>query len=170
MKWAKRCRLPLLLWILLLAGCAAEKPAALPPTADTLLSATPTAFETEERILALTVTANGKTADFTAVLANNSSAEALWELLGEGPLTVEAEDYGGFEKVGDLQRELPKNDAQITTEPGDLILYRGSAFVLYYGVNSWSFTRLGKLQNVTEAALKEALGAGSVTITLSRGE
>jgi len=103
----------------------------------------------------------------TATLADNSSAKALIELL---PLTIEMSDYGGFEKVGDLGAKLPTNDEQITTEAGDLILYQGGAFVIYYAPNSWSFTRLGKIDNVTAKELKEILGNGSVTVTLSPQE
>ena len=85
----------------------------------------------------------------TARLADNSSARALTELLREGDVTIDMRDYGGFEKVGDLPESLPRNDEPITTQAGDLILYQGDRFVLYYDVNSWDFTRLGWLENVT---------------------
>lgn len=104
---------------------------------------------------------------FTATLVDNSSAQALKELLAEGPLTIDMSDYGNFEKVGSLGTTLPRNDEQITTEPGDLILYQGNSFVIYYDTNSWNFTRLGKINNATQAELKEALGDGDVTVTLS---
>lgn len=104
---------------------------------------------------------------FTASLADNSSAEALKELLSQGPLTIEMHDYGNFEKVGPIGTDLPRNDEQITTEPGDLILYQGNSFVIYYDTNSWNFTRLGKINNATQEELKEALGSGNVTVTLS---
>ena len=61
---------------------------------------------------------------------------------------------------------LPRNDEQITTEAGDIILYQGSAFVIYYAPNSWNFTRLGKISDVTAEQLREILGDGDVTITL----
>jgi hypothetical protein len=76
-------------------------------------------------------------------------------------------DYGSMEKVGSLVTDLPRNDQQITTEAGDIILYQGNAFVIYYAPNSWNFTRLGKIENVTSEKLKEILGYGNVTITLS---
>jgi hypothetical protein len=76
-------------------------------------------------------------------------------------------DYGSMEKVGSLVTDLPRNDQQITTEAGDIILYQGNAFVIYYAPNSWNFTRLGKIENVTSEKLKEILGDGNVTITLS---
>lgn len=103
----------------------------------------------------------------TATLVDNSSAEALKEALAENPITIEMRDYGSMEKVGSLGMDLPRNDQQITTEAGDIILFQGSAFVIYYAPNSWNFTRLGKINDVTAEELKEILGDGSVTVTLS---
>lgn len=103
----------------------------------------------------------------TATLAENSSADALKEALAEGPITINMRDYESMEKVGSLGMDLPRNDEQITTEAGDIILYQGSAFVIYYAPNSWNFTRLGKIDNVTAAELKQILGDGNVTVTLS---
>ena len=107
----------------------------------------------------------GKT--FTATLADNSSAQALKEQLAKGSITVEMEDYANMEKVGSLGISLPRTDRPTTTGPGDIILYQGHNFVIYYDANSWSFTRLGKINNATQADLKAALGRGDVTVTLS---
>lgn len=104
---------------------------------------------------------------FTATLADNSSVEALKEILAEGSITIDMRDYGNMEKVGLLGTDLPRNDEQITTEPGDLILYQGNAFVIYYAPNSWNFTRIGKIDDTTQKELKEALGNGDVKVTLS---
>jgi hypothetical protein len=104
---------------------------------------------------------------YSATLADNSSARALKEMLAEGPVTINMSDYGNMEKVGVLGRTLPTNDKRRSTVPGDLILYQGNAFVIYYATNSWNLTRLGKINDVTQAELKEALGAGNVTVTLS---
>lgn len=106
----------------------------------------------------------------TAVLADNSSAEALKGILTSGPLTIDMSDYGNMEKVGPIGQSLPTNDEQITTGPGDIILYMGNSLVIYYDTNSWNLTRLGKIQDVTQAELKEILGNGSVTVTLSLEE
>jgi hypothetical protein len=103
----------------------------------------------------------------TATLVENSSVEALKAALSEGPITVDMRDYGNMEKVGPLGMDLPRNDQQITTEAGDIILYQGSALVIYYAPNSWNFTRLGKIDDVTPEELKETLGEGNVTVTLS---
>ncbi len=105
-----------------------------------------------------------------ATLVDNSSTEALKQALAEAPITIDMSDYGNMEKVGSFGRDFPRNDESITTEAGDLILYQGSAFVIYYAPNTWSFTRLGKIDNITALELKEVLGAGDVTVTLSLAE
>ena len=103
----------------------------------------------------------------TVTLVENSSVDALREVLSEGPITINMRDYGSMEKVGSLGMDLPRNDQQITTEAGDIILYQGNAFVIYYAPNSWNVTRLGKINNVTAEELRGILGDGFVTITLS---
>lgn len=103
----------------------------------------------------------------TASLEENSSAQALRELLANGPLTIEMSDYGSMEKVGPLGTSLPTNNEQITTQAGDIILYQGSNLVIYYAPNSWNFTRLGRINNVSAEELREILGTGGVTVTLS---
>ena len=104
---------------------------------------------------------------FTAVFADNSSADAFRNLLAGAPLTISMKDYGSFEKVGEIGQTLPTNDEQITTEPGDVILYLGSSVTIYYDTNSWNFTRLGKIENATKDGLLSALGKGNVTVTFS---
>lgn len=99
----------------------------------------------------------------TATLEENSSAKALREIL---PVTIEMRDYSNFEKVGPLGHTLPRNDERITTSAGDLILYQGDQFVIYYGKNTWSLTRLGKIRDVGATELLEILGEGNVTVTL----
>lgn len=105
----------------------------------------------------------------TIKLEENSSARALKGLLGNGPLTVEMHDYNKFEKVGKLGTSLPQNNESITTEPGDVILYQGTSITIYYDVNTWNFTRIGKVQNLTQEELKEILGDQDVTVTFSLG-
>jgi len=105
----------------------------------------------------------------TATLVSNSSAEALVTQLQQGNITYEAHDYGNFEKVGALGYSFPENNEQITTQPGDLILYMGSNLCIYYDTNSWSFTRIGKLDNMTQSEIKQWVNAGgdNVSVTLS---
>ena len=103
----------------------------------------------------------------TATLADNSSAQALVELLGQGDVTIDMSDFSNFEKVGELPTSLPRNDEQLDTDYGDLILYLGQRFVIYYDKNSWNFTKLGHIDNITQDELKSILGEGDVTVTLS---
>ena len=101
------------------------------------------------------------------LLAPNSSAEAFSELLAKGDILVEMLDYGNFEKVGDIGTTLPANNERITTEPGDVILWMGNSISIYYDVNTWDLTRLGKVQRVSQEELKAVLGKGDVTVIFS---
>ena len=118
-----------------------------------------------EALVKLKIHVNDTT--FTATLADNSSATALKELLQKGDLTLDMEDFSNFEKVADLPTTLPRNDTQIDTDAGDLILYLGKRIVIYYDKNSWNFTRLGKINNVNKKRLQQILGDGNATVTFS---
>ncbi len=100
-------------------------------------------------------------------LEENTSAKAFVEKLKNGDIKINAHDYGNFEKVGNLGFTLPTSDENITTEPGDLILYQGNQITLYYDTNRWNFTRIGKVQNVSQKELKEILGNDNVELTFS---
>lgn len=102
-----------------------------------------------------------------AALENNTSVDALIEKLKQNDITINMKDYANFEKVGSLGFNLPRNDKQITTEPGDIILYQGNSLTIYYDTNSWNFTKIGKIENVSENELKEILGDGDVKVTIS---
>ena len=104
---------------------------------------------------------------FTATLAENSSVDALKELMADDPLTLNMSDYANMEKGADLGVALPQNNEQMHTQAGDIILYQGRTFVIYYDTNSWSLTPIGKIDNVDAEELREALGTGDVTVTLS---
>ncbi|ATO45846.1 hypothetical protein C5L30_002342 [Companilactobacillus farciminis] len=103
----------------------------------------------------------------TATMVDNSSTRALSKWLANGPKTIKLNDFEGMEKVGDLGENFPRNDTSIMTKAGDLILYQGNKFVLYYAPNSWNFTRLGKINDINAKQLKELIGKDSVTVTLS---
>ncbi len=117
----------------------------------------------------ITVSFNGHT--YSVSLADNTSAQAFVELLTAqgGSVTVAAEDYGNFEKVGPLPQSLPRNDQPLDTSAGDLILYQGNRIVLYYANNSWTFTPLGRLEGDL-SHLREELGEGDVSITYALAE
>ena len=104
----------------------------------------------------------------TAVLEDNESADALKELLADGPLTLSASNYGGFEKVCSLGTELPRNDSQTTTRAGDICLYNGNQIVIFYGSNSWAYTRLGKISDAEGAELEKVLSGEETDIVISR--
>ena len=105
-------------------------------------------------------------------LYDNSSAQAVQELLRKGPLTIPMKDYANMEKFGSFGVQLPTNDEHITTEAGDVILSEGNLLVIYYAPNTWSFTRLGKVQNLSGAELRKVLGKGNIKaiLTLSDDE
>lgn len=104
---------------------------------------------------------------FDVKLENNSAAEELVKTLQKENVTVNAKEYGGFEKVGDLGFSLPANDENINTEPGDIVLYQSNQLSLFYASHSWSYTKLGKIENVSSTHLKEVLGSGDVVLTFS---
>ena len=95
----------------------------------------------------------------------NESVDAIREIAAQG-LEITMSMYGGFEQVGRIGQEIPANDEQITTEAGDIVLYSGDQLVVFYGSNSWDYTRLGHITDKTEAELEEMLGNGNVTITI----
>ena len=98
---------------------------------------------------------------------DNSSAEAFLALLQEQPITVQMSDYAGMEKVGPLGTNLPKNDTQISVGAGDVILYQGNQITIYYGTNSWNFTKLAVIEGATKESLLGVLGSGDVEVTFS---
>ena len=103
---------------------------------------------------------------FTATLAENSSVDALKEMMADAPLTLNMSDYANMEKGADLGVTLPQNNVQMNTQAGDIILYQGRTFFIYYDTNSWSLTPIGKIDNVDAEKLREALGTGDVMVTL----
>ena len=102
---------------------------------------------------------------FTATLEDNQAVAELVEMMEEGSVTITLNDYGGFEKVGSLGRSLTTSNSQTTTTAGDIVLYNGNNIVMFYGSNSWSYTRLGKIDDLTGWA--DALSGGSITAILT---
>ena len=104
---------------------------------------------------------------FDVELENNSATQELMKTLKNGNVTINASDYGNFEKVGELGFSLPTNDENVNTAPGDIVLYQGNQISLFYDSHSWSYTKIGKIQNVDSNQLKNVLGSGDVKLTLS---
>ncbi len=119
----------------------------------------------EEGDTVITVRVNGT--ELRVHPEQNSSSQALVEKLRESPVTMNLSDFGGFEKVGNLPWSLPTNDKQITTKPGDVILYQGDKLTIYYATNTWNFTRLGYIEGVSADELRDILGSDDVVAELS---
>ena len=117
--------------------------------------------------ITIDITSDSGNHTLSATLYDNSSSRALVELLQKGPVTIDMHDYGKFEKVGELPVSLPQNDTPTDTDSGDLILYLGHRFVIYYDKNSWTFTPLGKVDDVSKPELKRILGKGDVKAVLA---
>lgn len=122
-----------------------------------------TSNEEENTEMRMNVQVNGN--NFTATLEENAAVDALVAMMEQGPVTIQMSDYSGFEKVGALGTSLPASNQQTTTQAGDIVLYQGDQIVMFYGSNSWSYTRLGHIDDLT--GWTEALGSGDVTVTFS---
>lgn len=164
-----------------LAACRVDKEqSADPPTADNSKPITtesetgnnePTAppetentEETEENTeMKMTVKIGNSV--FTATLEDNAATRELIEMMEQAPITINMSDYSGFEKVGSLGRSLPTDNHQTTTSAGDIVLYNGNQIVMFYGSNSWSYTRIGKIDDLS--GWEDALGSGSITAEFS---
>ena len=120
---------------------------------------------TEEEIIEMKMTINGTAVDVD--WEDNESVAALRDLASEKPLTIRMSMYGGFEQVGPIGSDLPSNDVQTTTSAGDIVLYSGNQIVVFYGSNSWAYTRLGHITDQDIAGMRDLLGNGDVTITIS---
>ena len=121
----------------------------------------------EQEITEMYITIYGNKLQVT--LVNNPSVVALVELLKQGSITYTANDYGGFEKVGNIGHRLTTSDEPVTTEPGDVVLYLGNQICIMVGSNSWSYTRIGKISGYSVSELKNLVGTGKGTaeVTLS---
>ena len=97
---------------------------------------------------------------------NNESVEALKALCEEEPLVIQMSMYGGFEQVGPIGTRLPSDDVQTITSAGDIVLYSSNQIVVFYGSNSWAYTRLGHITDQDASGMASLLGNGNVTITL----
>ena len=102
----------------------------------------------------------------TVAWEDNESVSALKELAAND-LTIQMSMYGGFEQVGSIGQRLPSSDVQTSTSSGDIVLYSSNQLVVFYGSNSWAYTRLGHITDKTPEEMRTLLSNGDVTITLS---
>lgn len=98
--------------------------------------------------------------------SNNDSVDELIKLVNNEPLFINMSQYGGFEQVGSLGKNIKRNDTQITTKIGDIMLYSGNQIVIFYGSNTWSYTRLGKVADSDLNKMKKLLETADVIIQL----
>ena len=156
----------LLAVLVTLSGCMSVSPESGKPAAkdggdDTLTE--PDESE-EEQTSMMRMKINGT--PVTVAWEDNESAAALKELAAGG-LEIRMSMYGGFEQVGSIGQRLPASDVQTTTSSGDIVLYSSSQLVVFYGSNSWAYTRLGHITDKTPEEMRALLGSGDVTVTLS---
>ncbi len=151
------------------AGCSASKGEAVTDTgeAGNMQSAESeeTAALEEEEIVEMKMSINGTAVDVS--WENNASVKELAKMAGNGPVTIETEPYGGFEQVGPIGATLPSSDTNIKTKAGDIMLYTSSQMVIFYGSNSWAYTRLGRITDKSDSELRELLGGDGVTVTIT---
>ena len=102
---------------------------------------------------------------FSATLEDNVATNELIKMMKNSPITITMNDYGGFEKVGSLGKSLPTDNHNMTTSAGDIVLYNGNQIVMFYGQNSWSYTKIGKIDDLS--GWQEALGKGEITVVFS---
>ena len=129
----------------------------------------PSAGETSEKEqTAMKMNVQVGTYTFTATLEDNDAVRELTEMMQAGPVTINMSDYSGFEKVGPLGKSLTTSNSQTTTTAGDIVLYNGNNIVMFYGSNSWSYTRIGKIDDLADWTA--ALGSGDITAIFTLAE
>lgn len=134
------------------------------PEAETETEQTnsPETAEEQEEAMQIVLSVNGTGLDVT--WENNETVQELRQVLENGDITVDTHQYGGFEQVGSLQQGFVRNDVQMTTAPGDIVLYSGNSVVLFYGSNSWAYTKLGHIANLSSDELEALLGGENAQV------
>jgi len=155
--------------ICLLAGCGnkeKEKEPSIPdvsPESEEVVEPSDTKEEEKEKMLKLYIDDQ----EISVVWEDNETVKALCELASQGTVTINTSMYGGFEQVGPIGQNLPRNDVQTETGPGDIVLYSGNQIVVFFGSNSWSYTRLGHIENLSAQELTRLLNKSNVNIRIS---
>ena len=149
-----------ILLIFLMAGCSTKKE----KTAETKETSENEITEKEDVNMKLWINEE----EVSVIWQDNESVEALKDIVKENDLQISMSMYGGFEQVGAIGQSLPRNDVQTTTSYGDIVLYSGDQLVVFYGSNSWAYTMLGHIEDKSQEDLKNLLGNGDVTITITK--
>jgi len=121
--------------------------------------------EEESEMIEMTLKINDE--EVNVKWEDNESVRALADLAANGPVTIETSMYGGFEQVGAIGATLPSNDVDTTTEPGDIVLYSSNKIVVFFGTNSWAYTRLGRIEGKSRDELKVLLGGDTTVLTIT---
>ena len=146
-----------------LTSCGKQaEPTALQETDSTQTGQAQQSAQLDQRQLKLSIGDMTVTTEWE----NNESVDALKDLIKEEPMVIPMSMYGGFEQVGDLGSELPSDDEQMKTKAGDIVLYAGNQIVLFYGSNTWEYTKLGRIVDLSQSEIEEILGKEDTTITL----
>ena len=93
---------------------------------------------------------------------NNNSVEALKNIK---PLNINMHRYGGFEQVGPIGQNIVSDDIDMTTVPGDVVLYSSNQIVIFFGSNSWDYTKLGHI-NMSNEELNLLLNKENVVVDI----
>lgn len=160
--------------LLFIAGCADTAPVfetsseqviseTTEPRTQSIMPDTQSDFEENNLMVSLSV----NNTSVPVLLEENKSVEELFSLLENGAITVNTERYGGFEQVGSLPQSITSDDVQMTTTTGDIVLYNGNSIVLFYGSNSWAYTKLGRIDGMSAEEIKKLLDAEEMEITIS---
>jgi hypothetical protein len=159
----------LIIILVILTSCSGQKNTQQTETASvqTTETNTETADSPEENTEMKKITMKINDEEVRVSWENNESVKALAELASETPLTINSSQYGGFEQVGSIGTTLPSNDVSTKTKPGDIVLYTSDSIVVFYGSNSWSYTRLGHIEDKSEDELRELLSGNNVVITMT---
>ena len=167
----KKRKTVLLAWIAVIAvfafaGCTAspsDQSNHTPPSAE---QPSEPSGETPQEEFMIALAVNGK--EISVEWEENASVAALEKLLSDGPLVIQTARYGGFEQVGSLPQSLPAEDTRIQTAAGDIMLYASRSIVLFYGSNTWSYTKRGRISGLTENEIIDLLNVPNAEIVLSQ--
>ena len=158
----KNIWLPMFGIMLIFSGCFANQPTNADVTGEkqqTEIQSERVAGNQEARTMKLAI---GET-EVPVTWENNASVADLQKNLS---LTIQMSQYGGFEQVGSIGRSIVRDDQEITTHYGDIVLYAGNQIVIFYGSNSWAYTRLGHI-NLSQQEMTELLSKHDVSITIA---
>lgn len=157
--------LALLLLLPVISGCSRSERHSMPEFTIAEESTPQEMPEPQEERIAMKLWINET--EIPVSWEENETVQALAQQAGRGDITVSMSMYSDNEQVGPLGRRYPRSDVQTVTQNGDIVLYSGDQIVVFYGSNSWAYTRLGKMR-LSPEEVTDLLGSGDVMLRLSR--